>query len=536
DLINEGFISANPNFLVNAPILIISLFMTRGLATFIASYFMAKVGRSAVRDYRIILLEKMMLLPSHYFENIPSGNIISKVNYDTEQVAQALSGAISDAIRGLFIAIAMLSVMFSKSVQITLSILIVVPILAIFLNYVSRHLRRYSLKVQKTMGDVTKVTGEIVEGFQVIRVFSGQEYEKRRVRSAMFANFTQEMKMHLVSAGSAPVMQFIGSCALAALVYMATSSKLNMNVGDFTGMFGATLSLLRPIKQIASVNSVIQRGIAAASSIFEFIDEKEEVNEGTESFTRARGEISIENLFFKYPGANRDCLSNINVTIHPGQTAAFVGASGSGKSSLVKLLLRFYDPNDGSIRIDGKDIRDITLKSLREQLSYVSQDLVLFNDSIANNIAYGAKRKVSKEEIYDAAVAANVIEFAECLPKGLDTSIGENGTFLSGGQRQRIAIARAIIKDAPIILLDEATSALDTESEKVIKLVLDNLPNNITKIVVAHRLSTIKNADKIFVVYSGGIVESGTHNELLAKKGHYARLIYSQEELEHAEL
>lgn len=530
-LIDKGFVEQNPDFLVRAPIFIISLFLARGFATFIASYFMAKVGRSAVRDFRVRLLEKMMLLPSNYFDHVPSGNIISKVNYDTEQVAQALSGAISDAIRGFFIAISMLYVMFSTCWWITCIVLTVVPVLAGFLHYVSKCMRRYSLKVQETMGEVTRVTGEVVNGFQVIRVYAGQDHERRRVRKAMHDNYVQEMKMYLSSAGSVPAMQFIGACALAALVYMATSTNANMTVGQFTGMFGAMLGMLRPIKQIASVNSVIQRGIAAASSIFDFLDEEEEKDFGVDELEDVSGEICFENVDFTYPRSDRSCLSGINLAIHPGQTVAFVGASGSGKSSIVKLLLRFYDPTEGIISIDGQDIREISLDSLRSHISYVSQDVILFNDTIANNISYGAKDDVSYDDIYDAAKAANILEFVNDMPQGLDTIIGENGTSLSGGQRQRIAIARAIIKKASIMLLDEATSALDTTSESAVKVALDNLPENITKIVVAHRLSTIVNADKIFVFNSGKLIESGTHSELLSKKSHYANLVYSQDSL-----
>lgn len=538
-LINEGFIAQNPDFLKIAPLYVLTLFFARGVSTFLSLYFNGYVCRSTVKDFRRRMLKQMMRLPVSFFQNKSPGELISKVNYDTEQLAGSISG-IFDTLRAIFIFISMLVVMFMISWRITTILLLIAPILGLYLKFISKKMRVHSSHVQESMGNVTQVANEVVDGYQVIKSFNGVGYESRRIDQTTENTNVQEMKLIFLSAVSVPFMQFIGAFAMAIFIFFVAWYGMSISPGEFTGMLGAMISILRPIKQITAVNIIVQRGIAAAISIFSLLDEPEELDFGTMKVDKIKGNIVFDNVSFAYPNLEesrvssapfsppRYVLKDLNFEIKSGEIVAFVGHSGGGKSTLVSLLPRFFNVSKGTIFIDNHDVREYCLENLREQISLVSQDIVLFNDTIENNIAYSKKDSVSKKEIVAAAQAAFVMEFALDLPNGLQTMIGENGVKLSGGQRQRIAIARAILKNAPILILDEATSALDTESERYIQSALDKLVRNKTTFIIAHRLSTIEKADRILVVNNGKVIEQGTHRELMKQDTQYAKLHQTQ--------
>lgn len=534
-LIEKGFIARDELFIRWIPIVIITFFIARGVAYFLASYFMTWVGRSVVRDFRCKMINHLMSLPAPYYDSKTAGELLSKINYDTDQVSEAISEAITSAIRGVFTTISLIIVMFKLNGRVTLLLLVTIPILAIYISKISRKMRNHSSRIQESMGRVTHVAAEVVGGYKVIRTFGGRAYENERFLEVTEANWKQEMKMISTSASSVSGMQFIGVCALALFLFLATLEPGNilgtaMSAGTFIAMASAILSLLRPIKQVAVVNSTLQRGIAGARSIFALLDEPTEKDTGTEHIGRAMGEIEFKEVQFNYPFYEKETpvLRSINFKANPGETVALVGRSGSGKSTLVSLLPRFYDCQQGIITLDGQDIKKFSLQDLRRQFALVTQQVTLFNDSIANNIAYGDMRGSSFEAIRRAAELAHALEFIEQLPKGFESEVGENGVRLSGGQRQRIAIARAILKDAPILILDEATSALDTESERHIQAALETLMKDRTTLVIAHRLSTIERADKLLVLDAGQIVETGTHRELIQLNGRYSALHRAQ--------
>ena len=532
-LFDKGVIEKNHAFLQVAPLYILAIFLCRGLGDFLGKYFMAYVGRNVVKDQRIALLQHMLYLPIAFFDSATSGELISKVNYDAEQVATALSDSVLELLKGIATVTFMLAVMFSICWQVTIAVLIIVPVVSTYFKAISKRIRRYSAKVQSAMGAVTNLAHEIISAKKVIRAFQGNAYEGQRVQQIIGHNCKQEIKVAMLMACSEPIMQFIGAFALALLIYIATMKNLQITPGEFIGLFTAMFGLIRPIKQITQVNNVLQRGIAAADSIHQLLDQPRELDRGSYCFTRANGSIRFSNVGFTYlqqtkHGKRKAALKEVSFQVNPGETVALVGGSGGGKSTLISLLPRFYEIAEGNIYIDDIALKDISLTNLRQQIAIVTQQVRLFNDTIANNIAYGRRESTTTADIIKAATAAHVMEFVDKLPDGLDTVIGQDGVLLSGGQRQRLAIARAILKNAPILILDEATSALDLESERYIQDALLQMMGHCTTLVVAHRLSTIQKADKILVLEQGKIVEFGSHRELMQNNSRYAKLQKSQ--------
>lgn len=525
-MLDGTFIERDAELIATLPFAIIGLFLVRGIASYFAQYGLAWAGRNTVRDLRHELFSRYLTLPTHYFDTHSSGQTISRLTFDVEQIAQASSNAVTILLRDTLTIIGLVSVMIYHSFQLTLAILVMAPVIAAVITYVSRRFRRIGRNIQDSMGDVTQITEEVVNGHRVVKVFGGREQEVERFSKINNANRSQHIKLSSTSAASAAFVQFVAALALAGIVYMATSDAMldSFTPGTFMSFMSAMLLILPSLKNLTNVHSVIQRGVAAGDSIFRVLDQDAESDTGTVSMQRARGKVEVRDVRFAYDSEKGDVLNGINFTAEPGSVTAVVGRSGSGKSSLVSLIPRFYDVNEGAILIDGHPIAELNRTDLRRQIALVSQDVILFNDTIARNIAYGSIGERSEEQVRAAAKAAHCLEFVDQLPDGLQSMVGEKGVLLSGGQRQRIAIARAILKDAPILILDEATSALDSESERVIQEALAEVMKNRTTIVIAHRLSTIESADQVLVLSGGKVVEQGTHQQLLDANGHYAAL------------
>ncbi|MEM7419642.1 MAG: lipid A export permease/ATP-binding protein MsbA [Pseudomonadota bacterium] len=525
-MIDESLGKNDHEYLRLAAYAIVPLFLLRGFFNFMGSYTLSWIGAQVVMRMRQQLFDKYIHLPVAFHDNHAVGGLISKVTYDTEQVANASGKALLTLVREGALVIGLLCVMFYYSWQLSLIFLLIGPLVAIIVSFVSKRFRVVSKNIQQSMGNLTSSVEQAVKGHKVVIMFGGQEIERERFKQKNNHNRQQTMKLNVTSILSVSSIQVIASIALAVVLYIASTPGMleELTAGVFINVVFCMVMLLKPLKQLTTINNQFQKGMAACASIFEILDEHDEEDKGQQTFTRAKGHIEFDDVTFSYPGKQTPALSNVTFNAKPGQSIALVGRSGSGKSTISSLLTRFYVPQQGEIRLDGAALNSIDLKSLRAQFAVVSQNVTLFNDSIANNIAYGAKQHVSREQIEEAAKMAHVEEFLANLPDGLDTVIGENGLMLSGGQRQRIAIARAILAQAPILILDEATSALDTESERLIQDALETLQKRCTSIVVAHRLSTIENADCIMVVEQGRIIEQGKHGELLEKGGHYAQL------------
>lgn len=524
-LIDDGLTGADPNFMKWAPLFVVVCFLIRGASHFMGTYCLAWVGNNVVTDFRQNIFEHIMKMPVTFHDHESTGNLISKLTYDTEQVLNATSKALLTLVQQGAFVIGLIFLMFYHSWQLSSIFLLIVPIIALIITQVSRRFRKVSKNIQGAMGEVTSAAEQTFNGHKVVLAFDGHEREFERFHRINKNNRHQRMKMVATRALSVPIIQIIASFALAFILYVVTlDSMSDIKPGAFIAVITYMTMLMNPLKQLTNVNSEFQRGMAACVSIFDILDQPLENDSGTKHLVKAKGQLSFDNVSFRY---NKDdeklALKNIDLVAQPGQTVALVGRSGSGKSTASAMLMRFYDPTSGQVKIDGVNIQEYQLKDLRNQFAYVSQHVVLFNDTLANNIAYG-KPDATKDEIIEAAKSAHVWEFTKDLPEGLDSIIGENGAKLSGGQRQRIAIARALLCDAPFLILDEATSALDTESERHIQAALQVLQQNRTCIVIAHRLSTIENADNIVVMEQGEIIEQGNHQQLLDKDGAYAQL------------
>ncbi len=525
-LLDEGFGKASSDVLKWMPLVVIALMIMRGLSGFVSSYCISWVSGKVVMQMRRRLFSHMMGMPVSFFDQQSTGTLLSRITYDSEQVASSSSSALITVVREGASIIGLFILMFYYSWQLSMILIVIAPIVSLVIRVVSGRFRSISKNMQNSMGQVTASAEQMLKGHKEVLIFGGQKVEAERFNTVSNRMRQQGMKMVSASSISDPIIQLIASFALAFVLYAASFPDImeTLTAGKITVVFSSMIALMRPLKSLTNVNAQFQRGMAACQTLFAILDMEQEKDDGKLELKKAKGDIEFRDVTFCYPTKELPALQNISMHISAGKTIALVGRSGSGKSTIANLMTRFYDISAGNILLDGHDLREYTLSSLRSQVALVSQNVHLFNDTVANNIAYASENQYSREEIEKAAEMAYAMDFIRKLDNGLDTMIGENGVLLSGGQRQRIAIARALLRDSPILILDEATSALDTESERAIQAALDELQKNRTSLVIAHRLSTIEKADEILVIEDGHIVERGNHLSLLENNGVYSQL------------
>ncbi len=528
--IDSSFVDKNYDEIKWIPIALFAIFLLRGVANFFGTYLIGFVGAHIVKTLRKEMFERVQFLPTYYFDHQATGTLLSKFSYDVEQIIGAAVKSLRSLVEDTFKVIFLLAVMFINNWKLTLLFIVVVPLIAAIVNYTSRLFRKFSARMQKSVGKITHIVEESIIGHRIVKIFGGQQYEIEKFELANERYRRTNLRKITTKAASTPIIHTLVGFVLVAVLAIAARPEIatEETAGGFVSFIMAMIAILTPARKLTLLNEILQTGIAAGQSVFELIDSEKEHDPETRKISDCKGKIEYKDVCFKYSSRETKALEHINLSIEPGETVAFVGKSGSGKTTIVNLLPRFYEIDSGMITIDGVSIAEVSLASLRDQIAIVNQDVVLFNDTIANNIAYAQDIDASDKKVIEAAKAARVLEFTDKLPDKLNTLVGENGVLLSGGQRQRIAIARALLKDAPILILDEATSSLDTESEQYIQNALELLQKDRTTLVIAHRLSTIENADRIVVMDKGSIIEIGSHKELLSKDDAYASLYKMQ--------
>jgi len=529
-LMDETLVAHNLETARWMPIAFVIIFIGRGIAGFATEASLGWIGRSVISNLRRDVFKKFLTLPSKFIETHSTGPMLSRMTYNVEMVAESVTNVVTVMVRDLLTVFAAMGVMIYQSQRLFVFVMILLPIIAVLIQFLGKAFRRYSGRIQDSVGEVTQVTDEVLRGNRVVKIFGGYDYELSRLVEVDEWNRRQNLKLIRSRSLGVAVTQVIFGIGVAGVIYAAGIESVNgdLSPGSFMSFFGAMMLMLQPLRRITNINATLQRGIAAGDSLFKIIDEPDEVDSGTYTTEKVHGTVEFRNVGFSYNDDKLLVLSDVSFKVEAGKSVAIVGHSGSGKSTLVGLLPRFYDANTGEILLDGTAVVDYKLADLRANISLVSQDIVLFNDTIENNLAYGQLRRCSRAEILQAAEAAHIMDFVDEMPNGFETVVGDRGILLSGGQRQRVAIGRALLKNSPVLILDEATSSLDTKSERRIQEALENLMEDRTTLVIAHRLSTVENVDQIIVLDQGRIVESGTHKELLDAGGHYSALYRMQ--------